>query len=72
MYPALSDKFFLGRGASQYGGVRSRSGLLPGDRVDSDVPLLVRTPGVSSTGDFGFESMTLFQAYPETNTKWAV
>ena len=45
MHPALSDKFFLGRGTSQYGG----DGL----------------PAVSSTGDFGFESKILFQAYPE-------
>jgi hypothetical protein len=29
-------------------------------------------PAVSSTGDFGFESMTLSQAYPEADTKWAV
>src|ERR1700691_6249181 len=27
---------------------------------------------VSSTGDFGFESKTLSQAYPEADTKWAV
>ena len=29
-------------------------------------------PAVSSTGDFGFESIILSQAYPEADTKWAV
>ena len=40
--------------------------------VDSDVRLLVRTPGVSSTGDFGFESRIPSQAYPEAGTRRAV
>ena len=72
-HPGSSRQFFLGRGTSQYGGDGLpgsptkwyRSGLIPTkDQVGRSAS--------GRTGDFGFESMTLSQAYPEADTKWAV